>query len=369
MAYPAGDTTTYKNYPCLYLQSVIDVIAEEKEYTKPYVGFIDLLQSEKNVSNAPVKVLINNNGKTQDTASPGKFDFVYYAQDCDVTPTTALASCTAASGGDSYAGKTSLTYTLDKTFAFSLQINTQSDIDKCYSIDTIKAELFASKKTQILQKLEKQLLDEYVVELGKYKNQILPTNSINSPAVLNFANPGTISDPNLATGIQLARQYLRQNNKNVQPLYLGQSIGIVEMENDKAIQRDLFISDGLNDAMLGLVGDTSVEYFHGVPAGTFQLGLWNKYVGNYAVPMSSRVADTEKMTMDLWGFTWDVTYTRDLCNDYWHFQLNYGLVKAPNINCGDRDALNFIVGCGVNNCTELQALFNTDGSFSGTVGV
>lgn len=368
MAYPAGDTTTYKNYPCLYLQSVIDVIAEEKEYTKPYVGFIDLLQSEKNVSNAPVKVLINNDGKTQDTASPGKFDFVYYAQDCDVTPTTALASCTAASGGDSYAGKTSLTYTLDKTFAFSLQINTQSDIDKCYSIDTIKAELFASKKTQILQKLEKQLLDEYVVELGKYKNQTLPTNSINSPAVLNFANPGTISDPNLATGIQLARQYLRQNNKNVQPLYLGQSIGIVEMENDKVAQRDLFISDGLNDAMLGLVGDTSVEYFHGVPAGTFQLGLWNKYVGNYAVPMGTR-AFTEKMTMDLWGFTWDVTYTRDLCNDYWHFQLNYGLVKAPNINCGDRDALNFIVGCGVNNCTELQALFNTDGSFSGTVGV
>ena len=67
---------------------------------------------------------------------------------------------------------------------------------------------------------------------NKYKNQTLPTNSINSPAVLNFANPGTISDPNLATGIQLARQYLRQNNKNVQPLYLGQSIGIVEMEND-----------------------------------------------------------------------------------------------------------------------------------------
>ena len=65
MAYPAGDTTTYKNYLCLYLQSVIDVIAEEKEYTKPYVGFIDLLQSEKNVSNAPVKVLINNDGKTQ----------------------------------------------------------------------------------------------------------------------------------------------------------------------------------------------------------------------------------------------------------------------------------------------------------------
>ena len=183
MAYPAGDTTTYKNYPCLYLQSVIDVIAEEKEYTKPYVGFIDLLQSEKNVSNAPVKVLINNDGKTQDTASPGKFDFVYYAQDCDVTPTTALASCTAASGGDSYAGKTSLTYTLDKTFAFNLQINTQSDIDKCYSIDTIKAELFASKKTQILQKLEKQLLDEYVVELGNSNSQTLPTNSNNSPAV------------------------------------------------------------------------------------------------------------------------------------------------------------------------------------------
>ena len=105
-----------------------------------------------------------------------------------------------------------------------------------------------------------------------------------------------------------------------------------------------------------------------VPAGTVQLGLWNKYVGDYAVPMGSRVADTEKMTMDLWGFTWDVTYTRTLCVDNWHFQLNYGLVKAPNINCGDRDVLNFLVGCGVTECDDLQALFGTQTSFSGGVG-
>lgn len=367
MAYPAGTTVSYNNCPCLYLQSVIDVIAEEKEYTKPYVGFVDLLRSPENISNSPVKVKINNDGKTQDTSSPGKFDFVYYAQDCDVTPASALTACTAASGGDSYAGKTTKQYTLNKTFSFELQINTQSAIDKCYTIEQIKDELFASKKMAVLQALENQLLDEYTASLGKYANQILPTNSVNSPAVLNFLNPGSISTPNLATGLQVARQYLRQNNKNVQPLYLAQSVGLVEMQTEISPNAKVFLSDGLNDAMVDIVGITNVEYFWGVPAGTVQLGLWNKYVGDYMVPMGTR-GFTEKATIDLWGFTWDVTYTKDLCNDYWHFQLNYGLVKAPNINCGDRDVLNFLVGCGVTECSDLQTLFGTQTSFSGGVG-
>lgn len=368
MAYPAGTSVSYNNCPCLYLQSVIDLIAEEKEYTKPNIGFVDLIRSPENISNSPVKVKINNDGKTQDTANPGKFDFVYYAQDCSITPASPLGSCTAASGGDEYAGKTTLQYSLNKTFSFDLQINTQSAIDKCYTVEQIKDELFASKKMAILQALEYQILGEYTASLGKYKDQILPTNSVNSPAVLNFLNPGSISTPNLATGLQVGRQYLRQNNKNVQPLWLAQSVGLVEMQNEITPNNKVYLSDGLNDAMVDIVGVTNVEYFWGVPAGTVQLGLWNKYVGDYAVPMGSRVADTEKMTMDLWGFTWDVTYTRTLCVDNWHFQLNYGLVKAPNINCGDRDVLNFLVGCGVTECDDLQALFGTQTSFSGGVG-
>lgn len=104
MAYPAGTSVSYNNCPCLYLQSVIDLIAEEKEYTKPNIGFVDLIRSPENISNSPVKVKINNDGKTQDTANPGKFDFVYYAQDCSITPASPLGSCTAASGGDEYAG-------------------------------------------------------------------------------------------------------------------------------------------------------------------------------------------------------------------------------------------------------------------------
>jgi hypothetical protein len=368
MAYPAGTTVSYNNAPCLYLQTVLDLVAEEKEYTKANVGFIDLLQSNVNKENAPVKIIINNDGKTQDTSNPGKFDFVYYAQDCTANSASALGACTAASGGDSYAGKTTKQFTLDKTFSFSLTVNTQAGIDKCYTVDTIKAELFASKKMIELQRFEKQLLDEYTLELGKYASQTLPTNSVNSPAALNFLNPGSISSPNLATGLQVARQYLRQNNKNVVPLYLGQSVGLVEMQKEITPNESVFISDGLQDAMVDITGVSTVEYFHAIPAGTFQLATWNKYVGDYAVPMGTR-AFTEKMTMDLWGFTWDVTYTKDLCNDFWHFQLNYGIVKTPNINCGDRDALNFLVGCGITECSDLQSLFGTTTSFdSGGIG-
>jgi hypothetical protein len=368
MAYPAGVTASYNNCPCLFLQQVATITEQEAQYTKEDIGFVDLLKSNENVSNSPIKVKINNDGKTQDTTKPGAFTFVYYPEDCNVAQPAALGACTAASGGEQYAGKQNLEYVLNKTFTFSIQINTQEAIDKCYTIDTIKAELFGSKRAKILQNLEYQLLGEVTGGLGKYESQTLPTNSVNTPAVINFLNPGTLSDPNLATGLQVARQYIRQNDKNVKPLWLGQSIGLVEMQKERTPNDGVYLSDGLNDAMVDIVGVTNVEYMWGVPAGTYQLATWNRYVGDYAVPFNSRGVPTEKMAVDMWGFTWDVTVTRDLCNDYMHFQLNYGLVKAPTLNCGTRDALNFLVGCGVTNCAALQALFGTQTSFSGGVG-
>lgn len=367
MAYPAGVTASYNNCPCLFLQQVADIATEEKEYTKSDRGFIDLLRSNENVSNSPIKVQINNDGKTQDTTEPGAFTFVYYPQDCEVTEPSALGACDTASGGAQYAGKQNRKYVLDHTYKFNFQINTQEAIDKCYTIETIKAELFGAAKDRILQGLECKLLGEVTGGLGKYESQTLPTNSVNTPAVINFLNPGTLADPNLATGLQVARQYIRQNDRNAKPLWLGQSIGLVEMQKERTPNDGVYLSDCLNDAMVDIVGVSNVEYMWGVPAGTYQLATWNRYVDNYAVPMGTR-GFTEKMTMDLWGFTWDVTYTRDLCNDYWHFQLNYGLVKAPTMNCGTRDALNFLVGCGVTNCASLQALFGSQTSFSGGVG-
>ena len=140
MAYPAGTTVSYNNAPCLYLQTVIDIVAEEKEYTKANVGFIDLLQSQVNKDNAPVKIVINNDGKTQDTSSPGKFDFVYYAQDCTETPVEALGSCTAASGGQSYAGKTTKQFTLDKSYRVgsTIELTDKKIIEKLISNKFIK---------------------------------------------------------------------------------------------------------------------------------------------------------------------------------------------------------------------------------------
>jgi hypothetical protein len=356
--------STYSNTPCLYIQEAISIAEQEKQYTPSQNGFTDFVRSRENISASPFTIYQNTDGKFPAENRKGEFKLIYYAEDCDPHTSVAMNACNPKTAGTTHSGKKAETFTVNDFVSFTLEINRDTDDrDKCYSIEDIKRDLFGSRKYQILAELERKIISKIEPTIGSYKGQTSPITSLTNPYLINMVQP----QGGYHWGTQLMNAAFRAKKNNNKIHYIGQTDGYMQLlweskyanvantavgQDITKIMLDLGLSDQLAD--VGTFATDAGENIVGLPFGAYQFLTWNRFVGKYEELLGQGAPGIEKTTMSLWGLNWDVIFKRDTCKDIYEFQLNFDIAHLPTIGCNDKLALNFLAGCGVDDCATLQ---------------
>lgn len=358
-------SASYNNCPCLYIQEGISIIEKEnKIYSNSQNATFDFIRSNENVSQIPFKIIKNTDGKYANSSEPGAFSVEYYEEECTPPVSTAMDACNPATSGKKHNGRKIEKYWADQFVNFKIEINRDTDDrDKCYSIEDIKRDLFSSLKYQILAQIEQKILTLIAPTIGGYKNQISPINSLTNPKVINMLNPGNGKH----YGINLMNMMFKAKKINQKIKYIIESGGQSELflENKISSVNNNFVGQDINKLMFDAVvsdqlGSTAPfstdlgENIIGIPYGQYAIVEYNRFAGKYEELLGEGAPGIEKTTMSLWGLNWDVLFKRDTCVDIMEFQYNFGLGHVPKIACNDKLALNFIAGCGDDNCSSIQ---------------